>query len=100
MSIILRSYVRYRPLRTFLYLSILPGLVGLGLCIRFLYFYFSGGGSGHLQSLLLATILLLLSFLLIVLGVLGDLIGSNQKLIYNVLHLTRKLMADNKRQRQ
>ncbi|MBN1436052.1 MAG: glycosyltransferase family 2 protein [Sedimentisphaerales bacterium] len=99
-SIIIRSYVRYRPLRTFLYLSVLPGLAGLALCVRFLFFYFSSSGGGHLQSLLLATILLLLSFLLVVLGILGDLIGANQKLIYDVLHLTRKNMSDNKREQR
>lgn len=89
-SIILRSYITYKPLRTFLYASILPGTLGLALCVRYLYFFFTGGGRGHLQSLLLAAILLILTFLLWVLGILADLISANRKLLQEQLYLSRK----------
>lgn len=89
-SIILRSYITYKPLRTFLYCSVLPGLLGLALCIRYLFFFFSGRGGGHLQSLLLAAILLIMMFLLWVLGILADLISANRKLIQEQLYLSRR----------
>ncbi|HOK66454.1 MAG TPA: glycosyltransferase family 2 protein [Anaerohalosphaeraceae bacterium] len=88
-SIILRSYITYKPLRTFFYASIVPGTLGLALCIRYLYFFFTGSGRGHLQSLLLAAILLILTFLLWVLGILADLISVNRKLIQEQLYLSR-----------
>ncbi len=89
-SIILRSYVMYKPLRTFLYFSLPPGIAGLALCLRFLYFFFGRGpGTGHIQSLILAAMLLIVSFLLLSLGILGDLISANRRLIQEVLFGTR-----------
>lgn len=93
-SIILRSYITYKPLRTFLYASLVPGILGLALCLRYLYFFFTGDGRGHIQSLLLAAILLILTFLLWVLGILADLISANRKLIQEQLYLTRKQMKN------
>lgn len=84
-STILRSYMTYKPLRTFLYAALGPGLVGLFLCFRFLYFYLFETGRGHLQSLILAAILLILSFLLVLLGILSDLISANRQLIQEAL---------------
>lgn len=89
-SIILRSYFTYKPLRTFLYASILPGVLGLALCFRYLFLFFGGKGGGHLQSLLLAAILLIMTFLLWMLGILADLISANRKLIQEQLYLSRK----------
>lgn len=89
-STIIRSYITYKPLRTFLYLAILPWIVGLALCLRFLYLYFVQGQSGHVQSLILASILLIMAFMLAVLGILADLISANRKLIQDVLYHTRQ----------
>ncbi|MHC4552738.1 MAG: glycosyltransferase family 2 protein, partial [Planctomycetota bacterium] len=81
MTIILRSYMTYKPMRTFFYCAIVPSAVGLLLCLRFLYFYFSGSGGGHLQSLVLAAIMLIIAFHLVSLGILADLISANRKLV-------------------
>ena len=89
-SIILRSYVIYKPLRTFFYCSLAPGLVGLAICLRFLFFFLAGSGKGHVQSLLLAAILLIIAFQLIVLGILADLISANRKLIQENLFISRR----------
>jgi glycosyltransferase involved in cell wall biosynthesis len=89
-SIILRSYVTYKPLRTFFYFSLAPGLAGLAICLRFLYFFaVKGTGGGHLQSLILAAILLIVAFMLFMLGILGDLISANRRLIQDTLFTTR-----------
>jgi glycosyltransferase involved in cell wall biosynthesis len=89
-SIILRSYVMYKPLRTFSYFSLVPGLIGLTICLRFLYFFvIKGSGAGHVQSLILAAMLLIVSFLLLSLGILGDLISANRRLIQDSLFATR-----------
>lgn len=88
-SIILRSYITYKPFRTFFYISLLPGIIGAAYCIRFLYFYLAGSGSGHIQSLILAGVLLLVSFNLFMLGILGHLMGANRELIHEALYLAR-----------
>jgi glycosyltransferase involved in cell wall biosynthesis len=89
-AIILRSYVTYKPLRTFLYCAILPGFLGLAICLRFMYYFLLRNGSGHIQSLILAAILLIISFTMIVLGILADLISTNRRLIEEAIFIQRK----------
>ena len=88
-SIILRSYITYKPLRTFFYLSLPPIALGAVIGLRFLYYFLSKGGSGHIQSLIFAAILILIGFHLIVLGILADLISANRKLIQETLFHSR-----------
>ena len=87
-SIILRSYITYKPLRTFLYCSLLPGLAGLFICFHWVLFY----RRGHVQSLILAAILLIIAFLLVMLGILADLISANRKLVQELLFNARYQM--------
>ncbi len=89
-SIILRAYVTYKPLRIFLYCAVLPASLGLALCLRFMYYYLFRDSSGHIQSLILAAILLILSFLMTVLGILADLISTNRQLIQEAIFIQRK----------
>ena len=86
---IIRSYVLYRPLRTFLSTGLLAILAGLIPIIRFLYFYFSRASSGHVQSLSLGTTLVVVGMVLVVIGFLSDAIRANQKLTENTLILLR-----------
>ncbi|MBR5361363.1 MAG: glycosyltransferase family 2 protein, partial [Lachnospiraceae bacterium] len=51
MLTILRAYLVYKPLKAFAFLSIFPTIPGLIIWIRFLYYYFTTGGSGHIQGL-------------------------------------------------
>jgi len=88
---IIRIYTMYRPLRTFLTLSAICFLVGLALGVRFLYYYFSAEGSGHVQSLILAAIVLLASFQLFMSGLLADLIAANRKLLESIHLRVRKI---------
>ncbi|MBN1457436.1 MAG: glycosyltransferase family 2 protein [Sedimentisphaerales bacterium] len=91
MAIIIRSYITYKPLRTFLYCSLVPAVIGVGLCVRFLYYFItSHTAGGHVQSLILAAILLIIAFNLLTLGVLADLISANRRLIQEALYNTRK----------
>ena len=89
--IILRSYIRYRPMRTFFYLSLLPGIAGVAIGLRFLYyFFFSSHPSGHVQSLILAAILIVVAFHLLTLGILADLTGANRTLLQEILFRLRR----------
>lgn len=87
---ILRAYTLYRPLRVFLAFGSLSILGGLALGIRFLYFYLIGQGGGHVQSLILAAILLIIGFQIVLIGVLADLVGANRKILEEILYRVRK----------
>jgi len=69
---ILRSYVLYQPLRTFLSVGILSALAGLVLLIRFLVYYLLNQGNGHLQSLSVGGTLLIIGIVLMIIGFLAD----------------------------
>jgi len=77
---ILRVFLMYEALRVFLILGTLPFLAGLVLLVRFVYFYSIGDGDGHIQSLIVASILVVLGFQTFLLGLLGDLIAKNRHL--------------------
>jgi glycosyltransferase involved in cell wall biosynthesis len=88
-STMLRAYVIYRPLRTFLYAALLPLLPGLALIVRFLYFHFTQASAGKVQSVVIAGVLVMIGFGLIALGVLAHLMSANRELIQECLFALR-----------
>lgn len=92
---IVRSYAMYQPLRVFLTIGII--MIGAGLVpgLRFLYFFVLNQGAGHIQSLILAAILLIVGFQIMLIGLLADLIGFNRKILEDVLYRLRKLELSN-----
>ena len=90
-STILRIYAMYEPLRTFFYIGGLVFSAGLIIALRFLYFYLSDSGAGHIQSLILAAVFMILGFQIMVIGLVADLISGNRRLIEDNLYRIRKL---------
>ena len=90
-STILRTYAMHEPLKIFLALATLFFIGGLIPGIRFVIFFFFGNPQGHIQSLILSAILLIISFLLVVIAILSDLIASNRKLIEETLWRIRRM---------
>ena len=88
---IVRAYTLYRPLRVFLTVGIVSVLFGIAIGARFLLYYFMGEGSGHIQSLILTAVLLIVGFQVMLIGLVADLIGFNRKIIEEVLYRIRKL---------
>lgn len=81
---IIRVFVIYRPLALFVWtgsLFLLAGIVAGG---RFLWFYLLGNGEGHVQSVVLASLLVTLGMLLCMMGLIADLISVNRKLLERV----------------
>jgi glycosyltransferase involved in cell wall biosynthesis len=91
---IVRAYALYRPLRVFFGIGGLMIAGGAALGLRFLYYYSIGSGTGHIQSLILAAILLIVGFQVCLIGVLADLIGFNRKMIEETLFRVRRLELD------
>lgn len=80
----LRIFIIYRPFRFF---SILAGLflfIGMLIGARFLWYYMSGNGTGHIQSLILSAILIITGVQVGVIGVLSELLAINRKLLEDI----------------
>lgn len=78
---ILRIFITYRPLRFFFTLGVMALMPGLLIGARFVYLFLEGHGQGHVQSLILAAILIVVAALFFMLGLLADLISVNRRLL-------------------
>jgi hypothetical protein len=96
---LLRSFVMYRPLRVFSILGSLFLLSGLALSVRYLYFAASGSGAGHVQSVILAAVLLIVGVVVFCIGLVADLIGFNRRILEENLFRTRRMELEGKRKR-
>ncbi|MCY4507407.1 MAG: glycosyltransferase family 2 protein [Acidobacteria bacterium] len=86
---IVRVFIIYRPFRFFTTLAAVCFLAGFAIGVRFMVFYLSGDGSGHVQSLLLATLLMGAGFQLFVVAFVADLLAANRKLLEELLYRAR-----------
>jgi glycosyltransferase involved in cell wall biosynthesis len=86
-----RIFITYRPLRFFSFLGGVIFLVGFLIGVRFLLFFIAGAGAGHVQSLILSSLLMGMGFQVIVLGVLADLIAVNRKLLEKISWRIQKI---------
>jgi hypothetical protein len=94
---ILRIFITYRPLRFFLWIGAVPVLIGALLGARWLWLYFfdfETTGRTHLPSLIAAAVSTLTGFLFWVLGLVGDLIAVNRKLLEDIQLRTKRLEYD------
>lgn len=78
---ITRMFIVYRPFRFFAILAGIIALVGFVLGLRFLLFYLTGDGVGHIQSLILSAICLIIGFQTLLLAVIADLLAINRRLL-------------------
>ena len=82
----------YKPMAFFLIPGGLFFLLGTALGLRFLYFYLiTKTSAGHIQSLILAAVLLILGGILVIFGLIADLISVNRKLLENVEYKLQRL---------
>ena len=81
---VMRAYLMYHPLQFFMSIGIvLCGFAAI-LGIRYLSYFFSGEGAGHVQSLVLLAIFAAAGFLSAIVGMLGDVIAANRKLLEDI----------------
>ena len=90
-TVITRSFVMYKPLTFFMTIGLVLLLIGAVLGVRFLILMAMGEGDGHIQSLILTAILMMMGFQTVTLGLLGDTIASNRKLLEDVQYRVRKM---------
>ena len=95
-STIIRMYAMYEPLKVFFLIGTFLSILGLIPIIRFLYFFFTSGGDGHIQSLILGGVLLMMGFISYLAGMLADLISFNRQLLEMTLEKVRKMELSEK----
>jgi hypothetical protein len=71
-------------------LGIILLLAGVVPIARFIYFYCIGSGSGHIQSLIIGTMITLIGFITIAIALLASAIDWNRKLIEDILYRIKK----------
>ena len=88
---IIRVYAMYEPLKIFTYIGIVFFGTGFAISLRFLYFYLNNAGQGHLQSLILSAVLMIVGFQVLLIGLVADVISGNRKLIEDLVYRVRKM---------
>lgn len=84
--IIVRIFVVYRPFRFFFTIGLLICACGTALGVRYLWYMFTTGGQGHVQSLILVGILIGIGFQTIMVAFLADLLSVNRRLAEDIRH--------------
>lgn len=95
--VIIRSFMMYRPLRFFLMIGAIIFTLGFIIGLRFLYYYVNGNGGGHIQSLILAAVLMLLGVQTVFMGLQADIISANRKILEDIQYRVRKNEPTNHR---
>jgi len=94
---IVRIFVTYRPMRFFMIPGITLGSAAVLIGLRFLYFFATGRGDGHIQSLILAAVLALIGAQLLMFGFIAELQGNNRKLLEEIQWRARRADYESER---
>jgi glycosyltransferase involved in cell wall biosynthesis len=89
MATMVRTFAMYKPLRTFVFIGTVLFVVGALPILRFVYFWMSGSGQGHVQSLILGGVFVILGCVTLLVALVADLIGFNRQLIELTLEKVR-----------
>jgi glycosyltransferase involved in cell wall biosynthesis len=88
---IVRAYIMYKPYVIFSAFAALFGMLGLLPFVRYAALKAVGDDGNHIQSLLVGAVLLVMSFLSVIVGIIGDLLRTNRALIEDQLEHTKKM---------
>jgi glycosyltransferase involved in cell wall biosynthesis len=88
---IVRIYAMYEPLKVFGLIGLVVFLAGVGITGRFIYYFLGGAGQGHVQSLIVSAVLMIVGFQIALIGLVADVISGNRKLIEDLLYRVRRM---------
>lgn len=91
---IIRIFIIYRPFRFFGTIGAVLFSIGFLIGLRFIWKYLGGEGEGHVQSLILASILLGMGFQTLLIAFIADLLSANRKLLEDIRFKTAKLSSN------
>jgi len=81
----------YEPLKVFSYIGGTVFLLGLLVTFRFLFYYFTGEGRGHVQSLIISAVMMIVGFQVLLIGLVSDMISGSRKLLEDLLYRVRSI---------
>ncbi len=88
---IMHAFMMYKPLAFFSAIAGVFCASGFALGIRYLFYLANGQGGGHIQSLILASMLIIIGVLAAVIACLGDVIAANRKLLQEIQFELRRM---------
>jgi glycosyltransferase involved in cell wall biosynthesis len=88
---IFRIYSMYEPLRVFMTLALIVGLIATAVWTRFFIAWVQGDGAGHVQSLILGAVLFNAAVVLGALGIIGDLLSGQRIMLQRTFERVRRL---------
>jgi glycosyltransferase involved in cell wall biosynthesis len=94
MVTMVRTFAMYKPLTTFVLIGTALFVAGALPILRFLYFWMNGSGQGHVQSLVLGGVFVILGCLTLLVALVADLIGFNRQLIEMTLEKMRRMESE------
>lgn len=97
---IVRIYAMYKPLRFFGTVGLAFFLVGAVLFGRFLYFYVTQDGAGHVQSVVVGGVFVAIGIQAWIAALLADLIAKNRTLMEDTLYRVRHIELDTAQSRE
>ena len=100
MVTIIRAFIMYKPLQFFTIVGMIPFIIGFVIGVRFLVFFFMGDAGGHIQSLILASTLLMMGFMTIIIGLQADIIAKNRNILEDIQYHVRRLDYDKKEEEE
>ncbi len=89
---IIRAYAMYRAIRVFFGIGLILLLAGGALAVRYFVFFLQGQGAGHVQSVIVSAVLIIVGFQTMLNGLLADLIASNRKMLEEIMTNNRDFL--------
>jgi len=91
---IVRIFVIYRPVETFAWPGVVLVVLGLVPGVRFLVLYLTGDGQGHVQSLILASLLVSIGTLLLLAAMIASVSAANRVLLEDLRLRLRRMEVE------
>lgn len=91
---IIRAFMMYMPLKFFGIVGTIPFTLGFLLGVRYLILLAADPHAGHVQSLILAAILLLIGVQTFIIGLHADILAANRKMIEEIKYHVKKMEYD------
>jgi len=88
---IVRIYALYEPLKVFWTVAAVCIVGGILIVARWFSDYLVDGGAGHIQSLIIAAVLIIIGVQTMLIGLVADLIGSSRALLEDLLVRVREI---------
>jgi len=89
-SVIVRSFMMYQPMKFFVSIGAAVGAVGLVFVIRFIVIAITDSPDGHIQSLVLSAMMIMVGTQFIVSGLQADIISANRKILEDIQYRIKR----------